>query len=157
MSSAAVRIQAGTRLVYDGDAAQVVELLAAQSGVNVVLRVNPDHLVHVPLRELLTSDRVRVVPTEPGPASDDPWDTATVVLAELTERERLIMCERAAHVREVLTGFRSGSSFLAAPGEPRTQFDPQLPLMTRYQAKAQRAGYVCPRAKQVGCALSPSG
>ena len=140
MSSAAVRIQAGTRLVYDGDAAQVVELLAAKSGVNVVLRVNPDHLVHVPLRELLTSDRVRVVPTEPGPASDDPWDTATVVLAELTERERLIMCERAAHVREVLTGFRSGSSFLAAPGEPRTQFDPQLPLMTRYQAKAQELG-----------------
>ena len=140
MSSAAVRIQAGTRLVYDGDAAQVVELLAAPSGVNVVLRVNPDHLVHVPLRELLTSDRVRVVPTEPGPASDDPWDTATVVLAELTERERLIMRERAAHVREVLTGFRSGSSFLAAPGEPRTQFDPQLPLMTRYQAKAQELG-----------------
>ena len=140
MSSAAVRIQAGTRLVYDGDAAQVVELLAAPSGVNVVLRVNPDHLIHVPLRELLTSDRVRVVPTEPGPASDDPWDTATVVLAELTERERLIMCERAAHVREVLTGFRSGSSFLAAPGEPRTQFDPQLPLMTRYQAKAQELG-----------------
>lgn len=140
MSSAAVRIQAGTRLVYDGDAAQVVELLAAPSGVNVVLRVNPDHLIHVPLRELLTSDRVRVVPTEPGPASDDPWDTATVVLAELTERERLIMRERAAHVREVLTGFRSGSSFLAAPGEPRTQFDPQLPLMTRYQAKAQELG-----------------
>ena len=54
MSSAAVRIQAGTRLVYDGDAAQVVELLAAPSGVNVVLRVNPDHLIHVPLRELLT-------------------------------------------------------------------------------------------------------
>jgi transposase InsO family protein len=140
VSSAAVRIQAGTRLVYDGDAAQVVELLAAPSGVNVVLRVNPDHLIHVPLRELLTSDRVRVVPTEPGPASDDPWDTATVVLAELTERERLIMRERAAHVREVLTGFRSGSSFLAAPGEPRTQFDPQLPLMTRYQAKAQELG-----------------
>ena len=47
---------------------------------------------------LLTSDRVRVVPTEPGPASDDPWDTATVVLAELTERERLIMCEHAPHM-----------------------------------------------------------
>jgi hypothetical protein len=97
VSSATVRVQAGTRLVYDGDAAQVVELLAAQSGVNVVLRVNPDHLVHVPLRELLTSERVRIVPTEPGPASDDPWDTATVVLAELTERQRLIMRERAAH------------------------------------------------------------
>ena len=57
---------------------------SVEAGPNVVLRVNPDHLVHVPLRELLTSDRVRVVPTEPGPASDDPWDTATVVLAELT-------------------------------------------------------------------------
>ena len=96
MSSATVRIQPGTRLVYDGDAAQVVELLAAQSGLNVVLRVHPDHLIRVPLRELLTSERVRIVSTEPGPASDDPWDTATVVLAELTERERLVMRERAA-------------------------------------------------------------
>ena len=140
MSSAAVRIQAGTRLIYDGDAAQVVELLAAQSGVNVVLRVNPDHLVYVPLRELLTSDRVRVVPTEPGPASDNPWDTATVVLAELTERERLIMRERAAHIREVLTGFQSGNSLLAAADEPRAQFDPRLPLLVRYRAKAKELG-----------------
>ena len=32
MSSAAVRIQAGTRLIYDGDAAQVVELLRSSIG-----------------------------------------------------------------------------------------------------------------------------
>jgi len=137
VSGAAVRIEAGTRLVYDGDAAQVVELEAAQSGMNVVLRVSPNHLVHVRLRELLTSERVRFVASEPGPASDDPWDTASVVLAQLTERERRIMRERAAHVREVLTGFRSGSSLLAAAGEPRPQFNPQLPLMERYHTKAQ--------------------
>jgi hypothetical protein len=103
MSSATVRIQAGTRLVYDGDAAQVVELVAVESGVNVVLRVSPDHLVRVPLRELLTSDHVCVVPTGPGPSGDGPWDTASVVLAELAERERTVMRERAAHIREVLT------------------------------------------------------
>jgi hypothetical protein len=77
VSTATVRIQAGTRLIYDGDAAQVVELVAVESGVDVVLRVSPDHLVHVPLRELLTSEHFGVVPTEPGPASDDPWDTAS--------------------------------------------------------------------------------
>jgi transposase InsO family protein len=140
VSSATVRIQAGTRLIYDGDAAQVVELVAVESGVDVVLRVSPDHLVHVPLRELLTSEHVGVVPTEPGPASDDPWDTASVVLAELTERERTIMRERAANVREVLTGFRSGNSLLAVAGEPRPQFDPELPLMDRYRAKAKELG-----------------
>ena len=95
----------------------MVELLAARSGVNVVLRVYPDHLVQVPLRELLTSEHVRFVAPDPGPASDDPWETASLVLAELTEREQLIMCERAAHIREVLTGFRSGSSLLALAGE----------------------------------------
>ena len=79
--------------------------------MNVVLRVSPNHLVHVPLRELLTSERVRFVAPESGPASDDPWDTASVVLAELTERERLIMRERAAHVREVLTRIPLGELF----------------------------------------------
>ena len=140
MSSGAVRIQIGTRFIFDGEVAEVVELMAVRSGVNVVLRASRGGLVTVALRELMTSERVRVVPSEPGPAGDDPWDTASVVLAELTERERLIVRERAAHVREVLTGFWSGSSLLAAAGEPRPQFDPQSPLMQRYRAKAGELG-----------------
>ena len=60
--------------------------------------------------------------------------------AELTERERTIMRERAANVLEVLTGFRSGSSLLAAAGGPRPQFDPEMPLMERYHAKAKELG-----------------
>ena len=31
---------------------------------------------------------------------------------------------RAAHVREVLSGYRSGSEELAAPGEPRPEYAP---------------------------------
>ena len=52
--------------------------------------------------------------------------------------------ERAAHLREVLTGFRSGSSEAAGPGEPRAQFDPSRPLLDRYAAKAAELG-VAPR------------
>ena len=50
------------------------------------------------------------------------------------------MQERAGHVREVLTGFRSGSPELAEADEPRPQYDPTLPLMTRYRAKARDLG-----------------
>ena len=47
---------------------------------------------------------------------------------------------RAAHVREVLSGYRAGSEELAAPGEPRPQYASGVPLMRRYQAKAAELG-----------------
>jgi len=50
------------------------------------------------------------------------------------------MLERAGHVREVLTGYRSGTAELARPGEPRAQFAPGLPLEVRYAAKAAELG-----------------
>ena len=43
---------------------------------------------------------------------------------------------RGEHVREVLTGYRSGHAELAREDEPRPQFDPRLPLESRYAAKA---------------------
>ena len=46
------------------------------------------------------------------------------------------MAARAEHVREVLTGYRSGHSELAQPGEPRPEFDLQLPMEARYAAKS---------------------
>jgi hypothetical protein len=36
----------------------------------------------------------------------------------------------------VLTGYRSGTAEVAAEGEPRPEFDPRVPLTTRYKAKA---------------------
>jgi hypothetical protein len=135
-----IRVAIGTRVIYDGDPAQIVELQAAEAGVKVVLRQRNDRLIHLTLRELLNSGRARLVPEGPGPASDDPWDTAGVVLAELTEPEQLIMRQRAAHIREVLTGFRSGSGQVPAGGEPRPNFDPRLPQLMRYRSKADELG-----------------
>jgi hypothetical protein len=89
----------------------------------------------VSVRELLSSDRARVLPDSPEP-SDGLREPVSVLLGELTDPQRRQVLERAAHVREVLTGYRSGMAELVAEGEPRPEFDPRLPLMTRYRSKA---------------------
>ena len=61
-------------------------------------------------------------------------------LAGLSDRDRQVMQERASHVREALTGFHSGGPELAQADEPRPQYDPALPLVTRYRAKAHELG-----------------
>jgi hypothetical protein len=50
-----------------------------------------------------------------------------VVLDQLGENERHKVVERAGHVREVLTGFRSGHAEFARDGEPRPQYPPGSP------------------------------
>lgn len=57
-------------------------------------------------------------------------------LADLHASEQLVLGERAAHIREVTTGYRSGAATDALPGEPREAYRPGLPKMDRYQAKA---------------------
>jgi transposase InsO family protein len=90
--------------------------------------------------DLLASDHVRILPDGVGPVADDAVDTPGVVLSNLTESDRRIILERAAHLREVLTGFRSGNAETAIIGEPRAQFNPRIPLMRRYEAKAEELG-----------------
>ena len=50
------------------------------------------------------------------------------------------VAERAGHVREVLTGYRSGHPERARPGEPRPGYRPGQPLKARYRAKAGELG-----------------
>ena len=144
------RVGVGTRFLYDGDPFEVVAMRPTNAGNELVLRAVTGRrdLLMVSLRELLASDRARVIPDLPGPSSDDPDDLASVVLAQLTDSEREAVLERAAHVREVLTGFRSGSAELAGEGEPRAQFDPSLPLTGRYQLKAAELGVSLRTIKQ---------
>lgn len=141
MSSAAVRLGVGTRLLYDGKVTEVVELLSTTAGNEVLLKDAAGHrLVRVSVRELLASDRARLIPACPGPSADDPVETANVLLAELTDPEREHVLERAAHVREVLTGYRAGAAELARHGEPRPEYTPDRPLYERYAAKAAEVG-----------------
>ena len=61
-------------------------------------------------------------------------------LASLSDGEMTAVGERAAHLREMLTGYRSGSLEHALPGEPRAAYAPGVPLMERYRAKAAELG-----------------
>lgn len=139
MTKPAVRIGIGTRLMYDGEAADVVELQSTKSGVDLTLRVgaNGHQMLRVALRELLHGGRARIIGDDDA---DDPSDTASVILAGLSDVDMEAVRTRAAHVREVLTGYRSGTAELAECGEPRAEFDPQRPLMTRYADKAAELG-----------------
>ncbi|MEU4806339.1 hypothetical protein [Actinosynnema sp. NPDC023587] len=48
------------------------------------------------MKELLTSDRVRVIPDRPGPSSDDQGDIASAVVSVLSEPWKWQVLELAA-------------------------------------------------------------
>jgi transposase InsO family protein len=66
----------------------------------------------------------------------------------MSETEKATVAERAAHMREVLTGYQSGALESAAPGEPRPPYDPRSPLTARYEAKAAELGVSLRTVKQ---------
>ena len=140
MNGAGTRFGVGTRLAVDGEIAQIVEMVATRVGNEVVLKYADGQISRMSQRELLFSGRARVIPDAGGPAADDPYETAGMVLARLTPTERARVAERAAHVEEILTGYRAGSAELVGPGEPRPGYEPTLPLAARYMAKASELG-----------------
>ena len=82
MSSAAVRIGVGTRLVHDGELVEIVEIHAGRTGMDVVLKcTSKQALIRASFNELLTSGATRVIPERDGPTGDDDFEPAGVVLA----------------------------------------------------------------------------
>ncbi|GAA4707870.1 Helix-turn-helix domain-containing protein [Promicromonospora umidemergens] len=73
-------------------------------------------------------------------AGATPIEALGPVLENLTAAQQTQMEGRLAQVRELLTGYASGSAESAVEGEPREQFDPGLPLADRYAAKATELG-----------------
>lgn len=108
MSSAGVRVGVGTRFRYDGETVEVIEMAITATGNEVVLKDHHGRVMRLAVKELL-SDRAQVIPDGPGPSRDDDEDLASVVLAQLSHGQRDALLERAAPIREVLTGYRSGS------------------------------------------------
>jgi transposase InsO family protein len=127
VSGRTVVLAPGARLLFDGE---VVEVLALE-GTRVSLRlVRTDGMQTVGLTRLVSAARGMV-----EPAGDDA--ALGVALAGLTTKQReQVEQQRAEHVREVLTGFRSGRADRAAPGEPDPRFAEQVPLQQRYASKA---------------------
>lgn len=140
VSEAAVRVGVGTRLKYDGEVVVVEEMFGSAAGNELLVRDGADRRFRLSLRGVLSSGRATVIATEPGPEADDDRETASVLFALLSEEELAEVRGRAAHVNEVLTGFRSGSEELAEPGEPTPQYAATVPKLQRYEAKATELG-----------------
>ncbi|MEU6312261.1 helix-turn-helix domain-containing protein [Streptomyces sp. NPDC047014] len=148
MSRAGARVGVGTRFRYDGETVEVVELAATTAGNEVVLKDGHGRVRRLSLKELLFSDRAEIVPDQAGPSAEDAGEIASVVLSQLRADERRKVLERAEHVREVLTGYRSGSAELPREGEPRTEYGASEPAEARYAAKARELGVSVRSVKQ---------
>ena len=117
MSGAGVRIGVGTRVMYDGALHEVTEWLPTVSGTDVVL-CGPSSVCRMSVVELVSSARVRLLLETAGPESTDDIVPAAVLLSSLSKEELAEVRGKAAHVREVLTGFRALFVFIGA--DPNT-------------------------------------
>lgn len=139
MSWAGTPLGIGTRVTFDGEIFEITEWLPGTTGTEVVL-TGATSACRMSLVALLTGDRVTLLPNNPGPRPDDPGAAPAITLLGLSKDEMEQVRRRAEHVRELLTGYRSGSEEIALAEEPRPQFNPCAPLMARYAAKATELG-----------------
>jgi transposase-like protein len=134
--STQIRLGIGSRLRHDGELVEIAEL---HGGV-VVLRDSRGRVTSARVVDLLSQpERTQVISDRPADA-DVSGEPAGVVLSQLDDMTRGRVLERTGHVREVLTGYRSGSPELALPGEPRDGYGPGVGLMRRYELKAAELG-----------------
>ncbi|HEX9354500.1 MAG TPA: hypothetical protein VF933_11880 [Streptosporangiaceae bacterium] len=149
MSGQTLAVFPGTRLLYAGDLVQVVEL----DGTRVTVRNHrTGEFTAVRLGSLVA--HARSADPQPGIAGGV---AAGVALAGLTAEQRAGVAERAAHVREVLTGYQAGHADAAAAGEPRPQFAAGQPLKARYGAKAAELGVTARTVENWVAAYRESG
>lgn len=125
------KLHIGTTFTLDGDA----YTLTAWHGQSVVVSSRTGTLRHLRIIDLLRDPtlRLRAAPAPSMPA----WGHH---FSNLTSEQIAAVAERVAHVNEVLTGYRSGHSDLAAPDEPRPPYAPDVDKMSRYRAKADELG-----------------
>ena len=133
MSGQVLSLAPGSRLVFDGEVAEVVAI----DGVRVTLRVDRTRrFTAVQISRLAASARPAGGTGPAGNASVSPG----LVFGSLAGEQPGQLAERAGHVREVLTGYKSGHPDQARPGEPRPGYRPRQPLKARYRAKAEELG-----------------
>jgi transposase InsO family protein len=129
-ADAAVSLCPGARFVFDGEIVEVVQM----EGLRLTVRDGAGCWRTLGVAEFVA----RAGGLDAGEVEADPG--AGTVLAGLSEAERAAVAERAGHVREVLSGYRSGTAEMARPGEPRPEYDLARPLVERYETKAGELG-----------------
>lgn len=139
--SATWTLRAGTDLIYDGEACTITEIADGA----IVVRDRTGRHRRLRMIDVLRPAQEGGLARIPGRPSAGPSPTPIAVLwSDATGSAQATAAERADHVREVLTGYKSGTPGIAREGEPRLEFHPQLALRKRQQAKADELG-VSPR------------
>jgi transposase InsO family protein len=139
MRRAGIPVGVGTRFAYDGEIVEIVELHTVDGAPEVLVKdLRSEAVRRFALAELMFSDRARLLSADlSDEVADARGDTPAVVWSAAPEAARRRARERAAHVREILTGYRSGSPEAALPGEPRTRYRASVPMGERIAAKAK--------------------
>jgi putative transposase len=119
-----VLLEVGARFAFDGEVVEVMQL----EGARVSVRDARSRWRTASLTGFL--DQAVAV------GRQAPVEALGTRLAALTEPERAALAERAGHVREVLTGYQSGTAEVARAGEPRAEYAPDRPVRARQVAKA---------------------
>lgn len=134
MNDKFVPVRIGTRFSCEGAIWELIEINSQYGGE--VVAANGAYVRRMTMTELLHDTRHRFLPIDPHRGDDEFKETSALLLGQLSAKESAEVHDRAGHIREVLTGYRSGSAELALPHEPAPQYDPTLPLEARYAAKA---------------------
>jgi transposase InsO family protein len=139
MKRAGVRVGVGTRFAYDGEIIEVVELHPVGGAAAAITRdLRTKTVRRFALSELMYSPRARLLGAALTVDVDTAGgDTTAVRWSAAPESAREEARGRAAHVREVLTGYRSGCAETAQPGEPRARYRLTRPKQARLSAKAK--------------------
>lgn len=129
-------LRPGTDFVYDGEACTVAEV--ADGAVIIRDRTGRHRRVRMidVLRPAAEGGKAHI----PGRVREEGATPLGVLWADATDSARARTMERADHVREVLTGYKSGSAQIAREGEPRLEYHPQRSLRQRTAAKATELG-----------------
>ncbi|MEV7648192.1 hypothetical protein [Arthrobacter sp. NPDC089319] len=124
----------GSHVSHSGAVWTVVEFI----GTEVLLEADTSKaMARVRVASLLDPAGDFHLLREEGP-SDETNESATfdLIAGTLSPNAREEVTRRAADVREVLTGYKSGSADVALSGEPKAEYAPDTGLMARYRAKA---------------------
>lgn len=132
---ATVVLRIGAKVIWDGALCEIVEF----AGGSVVLRSAKGAHFRIRFAELLIpaveGGRARLAMSESSAAA-----SPVVVWQELSGAELEKVRTRADHIRELLTGYRSGSPAFPRAGEPQPQYAPDASMTSRVQAKARELG-----------------
>jgi transposase InsO family protein len=142
-------VTTGTVIAYDGEAWTVSGIEAGR----LLLAGARGRSLLADTAALLADPSTRLPGTGDGgePAACGP------LLDSLPAADRRGLAVRVRHLREALTGYASGTPAAAGPGEPRPEYDPSLPLLDRYQAKASELGVSRRTVQRWAAALQDSG